>query len=159
MLDFCLSQQSVGREHSCFKFSLPFSVCSILRLPQRRLAAQCCQVSVSLPYFRSRVRHSLGSPGVPGRLESRHHLKTPTSQKFTNSLLDTFMKTFFFLILFIYGISRSQVRCTHRHMKLVARGWYVGGRCRDTGEKTPAFSSKSNELYRTDLHSAWQGMC
>lgn len=64
VLDFCLSQQSVGREHSCFEFSLPFSVCSILRLPQRRLAAQCCQVSVSLPYFRSRVRHSLGSPGV-----------------------------------------------------------------------------------------------
>lgn len=44
-------------------------------------------------------------------------------------------------------------------MKLVARGWYVGGRCRDTGEKTPAFSSKLNELYRTDLHSVWQGMC
>lgn len=109
MLDFFFSQQSEWRE-STVASSSPFLSQSVLflRLQQRRLAAQCCQIGMSLPYFRSRVRHSLGSPGVPGRLESRHPLKTSMSQKFTNSLLGTFMKTFLFLnLIYLWNLKKA----------------------------------------------------
>lgn len=110
------------------------------------LAAQCFQVSMSLPYFRSRGRHGLGSPGVPGRQECRHHLKTPMSQKFVHSLLGTFMKTFFFFnLIYLWNLKKSSVVHTHR-MKLVARGWCIRGKRRDTDEKTQTFSGELNKL-------------